>query len=124
MKKEQNLQETQEQALNIPVVSGRFSVKISEIIALRERMKEININDLSNIDFISDNGDIIIIVPGDIQTYAGCSHIFVNGKHKNHSRNKNGGCTVKTSKGIICTKCNYTKDFSLDSTVTYSPCPH
>ena len=74
--------------------------------------------------FITDNGDIIIIEPGDIQTYAGCSHIFVNGKHKNHSRNKNGGCTVKTYKGKICTKCNYTKDFSLDSTVTYSPCPH
>ena len=32
--------------------------------------------------------------------------------------------TVKTYKGKICTKCNYTKDFSLDSTVTYSPCPH
>ena len=61
MKKEQNLQETQEQVLNIPVVSGRFSVKISEIIALRERMKEININDLSNIDFISDNGEIVKI---------------------------------------------------------------
>lgn len=58
--------------------------------------------------FSTDNGDIIIIEPGDIQTYAGCSHIFVNGKHKNHSRNKNGECTVKTYKGKICTKCNYT----------------
>ena len=84
---------------------------------------EIYFKDTENY-FITDNGDIIIIEPGDIQTYAGCSHIFVNGKHKNHSRNKNGGCTVKTYKGKICTKCNYTKDFSLDSTVTYSPCPH
>lgn len=84
---------------------------------------EIYFKDTENY-FITDNGDIIIIEPGDIQTYAGCSHIFVNGKHKNHSRNKNGGCIVKTYKGKICTKCNYTKDFSLDSTVTYSPCPH
>ncbi len=84
---------------------------------------EIYFKDTENY-FITDNGDIIIIEPGDIQTYAGCSHIFVNGKHKNHSRNKNGGCTVKTYKGKICTKCNYTKDFSLDSTVIYSPCPH
>lgn len=52
MKKNQNLQESQ---------SGRFSVKISEIVALRERIKEINLNDLSNIDFVSDNGEIIKI---------------------------------------------------------------
>ena len=51
----------QKPQLNIAVVSGRFSVKISEIIALRERMKEINTNDLSNIDFISDNGEIVKI---------------------------------------------------------------
>ena len=53
--------ETQKAQLYIPVASGRFSVKISEIIALRERMKEINANDLSNIDFISDNGEIVKI---------------------------------------------------------------
>ena len=34
----------QKPQLNIGAVSGRFSVKISEIIALRERMKEINTN--------------------------------------------------------------------------------
>ena len=61
MNKEQNLNEPQNQQLNITGVSGRFSVKISEIIALRERMKEINSNDLNNIDFISDNGEIIKI---------------------------------------------------------------
>ena len=46
---------------DLGAVSGRFSVKISEIIALRERMKEINSNDLNNIDFVSDNGEIVKI---------------------------------------------------------------
>ena len=61
MKKEQNLQNPQNKVLNTSVVCDRFSVEISEIIALRERMKEINSNDLSNIDFISDNGEIVKI---------------------------------------------------------------
>lgn len=84
---------------------------------------EIYFKDTENY-FITDNGDIIIIEPRDVQTYANCSHIFVDGKQKRHSRNKNGGCTVKIYKGKICTKCNYTKNFSLERTVTYSPCPH
>lgn len=61
MKIDESKLETQQEQLDIPVVSGRFSVKISEIITLRERMKEINTNDLSNIDFISDNGEIVKI---------------------------------------------------------------
>ena len=83
---------------------------------------EIYFKDTENY-FITDNGDVIIIEPRDIQTYAKCSHVFVDGKQKSHSRN-NGGCTVKIYKGKICTKCNYTKNFSLERTVTYSPCPH
>lgn len=47
--------------LPIYCVSGRFSVKISEIIALRERMREINSIDLNNIDFVSDNNEIVKI---------------------------------------------------------------
>ena len=84
---------------------------------------EIYFKDTENY-FITDNGDVIIIEPRDIQTYAKCSHVFVDGKQKSHSRNNNGGCTVKIYKGKICTKCNYTKNFSLERTVTYSPCPH
>ena len=61
MSKEQTSNNAETQQLNIAGVSGRFSVKISEIIALRERMKEINSNDLNNIDFVSDNGEIVKI---------------------------------------------------------------
>ena len=61
MKTQEMELKAQTEQLNIAGVSGRFSVKISEIIALRERMKEINSNDLNNIDFVSDNGEIVKI---------------------------------------------------------------
>lgn len=63
--------------LGTNIISGRFSVKISEIIALRERMKEINTNDLRNIDFISDNGEIVKINDETISEfkYTGLSNV-------------------------------------------------
>lgn len=71
---------------NITDVSDRFSVKISEIISLRERLKEINSNDLNNIDFISDNGEIIKIDDKIISEfkYTGLSNIdfIVTGFYK------------------------------------------
>ena len=39
----------------------RISVKISEIIELKNRIKEINSLDLNDIDFISDDGSIVKI---------------------------------------------------------------
>ena len=74
--------------------------------------------------FITYNGEIIAVEPTDIQVLANCSHTFVNGTLKKHLRNSRGGCSVKTYKGKICKKCNYTKNLSLESTVTYSPCQH
>ena len=74
--------------------------------------------------FITDNGKIIMIEPKDIQTRSSCSHTFVNGTLKKHIRNSKGGCSVKTYKGKICTKCNYTKNLALESTITYTHCPH
>ncbi|RHS65995.1 hypothetical protein DW958_07200 [Ruminococcus sp. AM46-18] len=74
--------------------------------------------------FITYNGEIISVEPTDIQALANCSHTFVNGTLKKHLRNSRGGCSVKTYKGKICKKCNYTKNLSLESTVTYSPCQH
>lgn len=74
--------------------------------------------------FITDNGKVIAIESTDIQTHANCSHTFVNGKLKKHLRNNKGGCSVKTYNGKICTKCNYTKNLSLQNTVIYPSCPH
>ena len=74
--------------------------------------------------FVTDNGKIIMIEPKDIQTRSSCSHTFVNGTLKKHIRNSKGGCSVKTYKGTICTKCNYTKNLALESTTTYTHCPH
>jgi hypothetical protein len=57
-----------------------------EIISLRERLKEINSNDLNNIDFISDNGEIIKIDDKIISEfkYTGLSNIdfIVTGFYK------------------------------------------
>lgn len=74
--------------------------------------------------FITDNGEVIIIKPTDIQVHAGCLHTFVNGTLKEHFRDSKGGCSVKIYEGKICTKCNYTKKLLLENTATYSPCSH
>ncbi len=39
----------------------RFQVRISEIIELNKRLREIGDNDLSNMDFLDDEGNAIII---------------------------------------------------------------
>ena len=40
-------------------VSGRFQIRIAEIWQMVERQKEINRQNLSNIDFIDDDGKVI-----------------------------------------------------------------
>lgn len=37
-------------------VSGRFQIRVSEIKELKNRLREINDNEISNIDFLDDNG--------------------------------------------------------------------
>ena len=44
------------QKLNIGAVSGRFQIRVSEILKLKNRLREINDNEISNIDFLDENG--------------------------------------------------------------------
>lgn len=39
-----------------PSVNGRFQIRISEIKELKIRFNEINDNEISNVDFLDDNG--------------------------------------------------------------------
>lgn len=39
----------------------RFRVKVSEILEIQKRKAEINDNELSNVDFIDDDGNVIVI---------------------------------------------------------------
>jgi hypothetical protein len=49
--------------------TDRFQVHISEIIKLKERLREINDNDIDNIDFLDDNGLPIKIEQRNIQDW-------------------------------------------------------
>ena len=37
-------------------VSGRFQIRVSEILQLKNRLREINDNEISNIDFLDESG--------------------------------------------------------------------
>lgn len=37
-------------------VSGRFQIRVSEILQLKNRLREINDKEISNIDFLDENG--------------------------------------------------------------------
>lgn len=39
-----------------PIVSGRFQIRISEILELQKRFAEINDNEIRHIDFLDDKG--------------------------------------------------------------------
>lgn len=52
----ENLNEPQKPQLNIAAVSGRFQIRVSEIKELQNRLREINDNEIRNVDFLDDNG--------------------------------------------------------------------
>jgi len=56
MNTEKTQSETESQPSCLGVVSGRFQIRVSEIKQLKNRLREINDNDISNIDFLDDNG--------------------------------------------------------------------
>ena len=48
-------------ALSKMAVSGRFQIKVSEIKAINNRLRQINDNKISDIDFLDENGLLIKI---------------------------------------------------------------
>jgi len=48
--------ENESQPSCLGAVSGRFQIRVSEIKQIKNRLREINDNDISNIDFLDDNG--------------------------------------------------------------------
>jgi hypothetical protein len=44
-------------------VNGRLIVKLSDIVEMKRRLKEINDEKLDNIDFVSDEGNLIKVNP-------------------------------------------------------------
>ena len=55
---------------------GRYRIKISEIISLRNRLKEINSQPLDTIDFLDDEGNMIDIHKDIVDdfAYTGCNN--------------------------------------------------
>ena len=39
-----------------PMLADRFQIRVSEILQLKNRLREINDNEISNIDFLDENG--------------------------------------------------------------------
>jgi hypothetical protein len=39
-----------------PMLADRFQIRVSEILKLKNRLREINNNEISNIDFLDENG--------------------------------------------------------------------
>lgn len=77
---------------------------------------------LSHDYFIDLEGNIFPLIHG--ESKAPCFHRYVDGIQKNHTRNKNGSCTIKHYNAKRCTICNALKTGSLYKTETYVKCPH
>ena len=56
MNTEKTSLENENQPSCLGAVSGRFQIRVSEIKQLKNRLREINDNDISNIDLLDDNG--------------------------------------------------------------------
>lgn len=77
---------------------------------------------LSEDYFIDLEGNVFELIP--CQSKAPCFHRYVDGIQKNHTRNKDGSCTIKHYNAQRCTICNAWKTGSLYKTETYVKCPH
>ena len=66
--------ENQEQKSNIgqPVVSGRFQIRVSEILDIAKRQREINGMELTEIDFLDENGNIIKVDEKIVEDFRFC----------------------------------------------------
>jgi hypothetical protein len=48
--------EAESPAFLVGAVSGRFQIRVSEILQLKNRLREINDNEIRNIDFLDESG--------------------------------------------------------------------
>ena len=71
--------------------------------------------------FTDYNGNEFVV---DQSSHALCTHSMIDGYWRVHSKNSNGGCTVKVYKAQRCEKCGYLANAVLQSTHTYTTCPH
>ena len=53
-------------------VSGRFQIRVSEILDISKRQREINGRELTEIDFLDENGNIIKVAETIIQQFRFC----------------------------------------------------
>ena len=56
MSTEKTSLENESQPSCLGAVSGRFQIRVSEIVQLKNRLREINDNEISNIDFLDESG--------------------------------------------------------------------
>lgn len=74
---------------------------------------------------VSDDGTVYDLCHMGENSKASCNHNYsVQVEVARHTKNSNGGCTMKIYDGLKCTKCDDIQYGELLSTVTYMPCPH
>ena len=75
--------------------------------------------------FIDDEGNVYPIYDeNSTNVYASCTHSYITGTVVKHTKNSNGGCTVRSYSAKRCSKCGLVVTGDLLSTVQYDPCPH
>ena len=73
--------------------------------------------------FLSDDGTIILLPDENVRPFSKCKHTFKSGVLKTHS-NSGKSCTVKQYRAEICTKCKFTQNKTLISSLYSAVCPH
>ncbi len=74
--------------------------------------------------FIDEEGNVYDVTEENVNTYAACSHTYVNGQYQQHTKNNSGGCTVYVYSAKRCSKCGNVIDKVLINTFTYGICTH
>lgn len=78
---------------------------------------------LSDEIFVYEDGRQIVANKND-SMYILCNHVMEKGYYHAHKSNSSGGCTVRVYNAERCIRCGYIKTSTLDSTHTYTVCPH
>lgn len=102
-------------------------VEVTNIASYASFVSEQNIeaSDFSASDkiFLYNDGTQVPILGADAQ-YVICNHVMENGYYNVHIPGKSGGCTVNVYHAKRCIRCGYIDVGTLDSTHTYTVCPH
>jgi len=92
-----NDKESSNQSINSENVNDRFQVRVSEILNIAKRQREINSKELTEIDFLDENGNIIQIDKKIVDDFRFCglnntdfitSEFYLNGWDEDSSKNE------------------------------------